>query len=76
MEIDLGAELGTTEAYSTERLTLFIPNKDRNGRKLKNHSRWVKEARELLSKIGGGSTAFPPADGTWVGAKGDRKSVV
>jgi hypothetical protein len=70
MEIDLGAELGTTEEFSTQRLTLFIPNKDRIGCKLKSHRRWVKEARELLSNIGGGSTAFPPADGTWVGDKG------
>lgn len=70
MEIDLGAELGATDAHSTQRLTLFMPNKDKNGRKLKDHDKWVREARELLSKIGGGATAFPPADGTWVGDDG------
>ena len=71
MKIDLGVELGATAAFSTQRLTLFIPNKDQNGRKLKDHKRWVDDARELLSKIGGGSTAFPPADGNWVNEKGD-----
>ncbi len=71
MEIDLGAELGTIEGFSTQRLTLFIPNKDRNGGKVKNHKRWVNEARGLLSKIGGGATAFPPADGTWVDDNGE-----
>ncbi len=30
----------------------------------------MKDARELLSKIGGGATAFPPADGTWGGDGG------
>src|SRR5713226_7504722 len=71
MEIDLGAELGAAEGFSTQRLTLFIPNKDKTGRKLKDQKRWVEEARELLSKIGGGATAFPPADGNWVNDKGD-----
>lgn len=71
MEIDLAAELGATADVSTQRLTLFIPNKDKNGRKLKDQSKWVDEARKLLSGIGGGATAFPPADGTWINEKGD-----
>ena|SRR5713226_6152811 len=71
MEIDLGAELGAAEGFSTQRLTLFIPNKDKTGRKLKDQKRWVDEARELLSKIGGGATTFPPADGNWVNDKGE-----
>ena len=71
MEIDLGAELGAAEGFSTQRLTLFIPNKDQTGRKLKDHKRWVDEARELLSRIGGGATAFPPADGNWVNDRGE-----
>lgn len=70
MEIDLGAELGSVDESSTQRLTLYIPNKDKNGQVLKDHDRWVKEARELLSHIGGGATALPPADGTWVDEQG------
>ena len=31
----------------------------------------VKEAREILSRIGGGSTALPTADGTWEKGTGD-----
>lgn len=71
IDLDLGTELGAAEGFSSQRLTLFIPNKDKFGRKLKNHKEWVDEARQLLSGIGGGATAFPPADGTWVNEKGE-----
>jgi hypothetical protein len=70
MDIDLGAALGAQGESSTQRLVLYIPNKDKDGHELQDHDRWVKEARELLSRIGGGSTTFPPADGTWVDEKG------
>ncbi len=70
MELDLGVELGATEAASTQRLSLYVPNKDRNGRKVLNYERWVTEARTLLSLIGRGATALPPADGTWENDKG------
>lgn len=71
MELDLGAELGAGNECSTQRLTLYIPDKDKHGRKLRDQNRWVKEARELLTRIGGGATAFPPADGTWVTDEGE-----
>jgi hypothetical protein len=70
MEIDLGAALGAEGAHSTQRLTLYIPNKDRLGNALADHDRWVVQARELLSDLGGGATAFPPADGTWLDDNG------
>ena len=65
LELNLGAQLGATEAPATQRLTLYIPDKDRADRKIKGHSRWVKEAQELLTRIGRGSTTLPPVDGTW-----------
>jgi hypothetical protein len=37
---------------------------------VKSHQQWVKDARALLTLIGGGATAFPPADGTWAGDDG------
>jgi hypothetical protein len=60
MDIDLGKELGARGESSTQRLVLYIPNKDKNGHELEDPERWVREARELLSHIGGGSTTFPP----------------
>jgi len=65
MEFDLGKELGATDEPSSQRLTLYIPNKDRNGQLIADHEGWCKEAQELLTAIGHGATAFPPVDGTW-----------
>jgi hypothetical protein len=65
MELDLGKELGATQEPSAQRLTLYIPNKDRDGRPVDDHEKWTKEAQELLTEIGDGATAFPPVDGTW-----------
>ena len=66
MDFELGKEIGAEEQTSTQRLTLYLPNKDKNDQIVGDIARWLKEARALLSEIGGGSTAFPPADGTWM----------
>lgn len=66
MNIDLLKELGAEEETSAQRLTVYLPNKDRDGHELSDLYRWVDQVRELLSRIGGGATAFPPADGTWL----------
>jgi hypothetical protein len=65
MQIELGKELGATEQPSGQRLTLYVPNKDRIGTFIEDHARWAKEAQEILTAIGDGATAFPPVDGTW-----------
>jgi hypothetical protein len=65
MEFDLGKELGATEEPAAQRLTLYIPNKNRAGGLIEDHEKWTAEAQELLTDIGGGATAFPPVDGTW-----------
>jgi hypothetical protein len=72
VDFDLGKELGADEGYSSQRLTLYIPNKDKAGKKLSKVKKWVDEARELLSQIGGGATAYPPADGNWINDKGEN----
>src|SRR4051812_15705661 len=61
----LAAELGAEEGFSTQRLCLYIPDRDKEGGEVRDYERWVMEAREILSRIGGGATALPPADGTW-----------
>ena len=65
MELDLVQQLGANEEPFGQRLTLYIPNKDRNGNVLPDHEKWTKEAQELLTEIGDGATSFPPVDGTW-----------
>ena len=65
MELDLAKELGAQGEPAAQRLTLYIPNKDRQDALIADHDKWVKEAQELLTHIGRGATAFPPVDGTW-----------
>jgi hypothetical protein len=69
VDLDLGKELGAQEEYSTQRLTLYLPNKDKDGRDFASLEKWIEEARVLLSQIGRGATALPPADGTWLDEK-------
>lgn len=71
MEFDLGAAIGAEEGYSGQRLTLYIPNKDKDGNDVVDIEEWISEARKLLSGIGRGSTTFPPADGSWVKDNGE-----
>ena len=65
-KIDLSKILGVNKPSSTQVLTLYIPDKDREGNKIKNLNKWIKEAQRVLTMIGGGSTMMPPADGTWL----------
>lgn len=69
--MDIAQEFGAGEEFSTQKLCLYIPDKDKEGSKIPNHKQWVREAREILSRIGGGSTALPPADGTWEKESGE-----
>jgi hypothetical protein len=66
MDIDLGAFLGATKVFLTQRLTLYVPDTDSDGNKLIDHDRWIQDARQLLTHIGSGSTMWPPAEGTWM----------
>ncbi len=75
LEINLREVLGSAEAPSTQQLTLYIPNKDRKGREIKNLHIWIKEAQKVLTIIGGGSTTMPPAEGTWLSRERDIDSI-
>jgi hypothetical protein len=63
--LDLVDALGAAEDASVERLTLYIPSQDRHGAPF-DPSPWIDGALRLLSAIGGGATAMPPADGAWL----------
>lgn len=66
VDVILAKLLGASEEPSAQVLTVYIPNKDKNGKQIKNLNRWIKEAQKVLTAIGGGSTSMPPADGTWM----------
>ncbi len=74
-EMNLEEIFGATEEPTNQMLTLFIPNKDRNNVKISNHGKWVREAQKILTVIGGGATALPPADGSWIDPKKKVKKI-
>ncbi len=63
--LNLAEALGAEDAVSIQRLTLYIPSRDKNGKDF-DPGPWVDEALRLLSTIGGGATAMPPVDGAWL----------
>ena len=60
--IDLGEALGASDATSTQVLTVYIPNKDRDGSEFGTQRKWVLEAAHLLAEFGGGFTVMPVPD--------------
>jgi len=64
IESQLAAELGSAEAVYSEKVTLFIAHKDRNGVDLPNVEFWIQEAEGALSRLGGGATSLQ-ARGVW-----------
>ena len=64
--LDLGKELGASDQTSAQIITLYIPNKDKNGLEFGTQRKWVLEAAEILARIGGGVTIMLPVEGGWV----------
>jgi len=65
IEVILAKLLGASEEPSVQVLTLYLPDKDKDGKPIKNLNKWITEAQKVLSAIGGGCTSMAPADGTW-----------
>ena len=68
--MQISKELGATGGISVQCLTLYIPDRDREGEPLEDQRQWVLEAAELLARIGGGVTIMPPVEGGWVDDSG------
>lgn len=60
--MDIGEALGAEPQASGQVLSVYIPNKDRNGREF-DAAAWIEEATEILFRIGEGATVTPPHDG-------------
>ncbi len=71
VELDIAAIFGAEAAASTQVFTIYVPNKDRDGKEIGNQRQWVLEALGLLGSIGGGATAMPPVEGVWLNARGE-----
>ena len=68
--MQISKALGATGGISVQCLTLYIPDRDREGEPLEDQRQWVLEAAELLARIGGGVTIMPPVEGGWVDDSG------
>ncbi len=66
VEVDLGEAFGASDSTSTQVLTVYIPNKDRDGKEFGTQRKWVLDAAHLLAELGGGVTVMPPCEGGWL----------
>ncbi len=64
MAVNLIEALGAAEEATQDRITIYVPSRDRDGNPV-NFEDWVIRAMELLSQVGGGATRMPPAQGAW-----------
>jgi hypothetical protein len=62
--INLMDALGAAEEATQDRITIYIPSRDKEGKPIE-HEIWVEKAMEFLSQVGGGATRMPPARGAW-----------
>src|SRR5262249_43120536 len=70
LRLDIAASFGAEADTSTQAFSIYVPNKDRDGKEIGNQRQWVLEALRLLGTIGGGATAMPPVEGVWMDAEG------
>ncbi len=66
IELDFVSGLGAEESVSVQTLTLYIPDRDREGKEIGNQRQWVLEGAALLCEIGGGVTIQPAVEGGWL----------
>ena len=64
MATGVGESLGANLPRGSLQVTLFIPSKDRDGRRI-DQRLWTRRALEVLGRLFRGATAFPPGRGVW-----------
>jgi hypothetical protein len=65
--VELGDFIGSSSG-STQRLTLYIPTEDRDGRPIPDRETWFQRGIELLTQVGGGATVMP-CRGAWYNSR-------
>ncbi len=63
--VNLVEALGAAEEATQDRITIYVPSRDRDGKPVDFES-WVMSALEILSRVGGGATRMPAAQGAWL----------
>lgn len=62
VDLALAETLGAEARPSRQVLSLYIPNKDRNGKGIDTEP-WIREGATILARMGGGVTITPPYRG-------------
>jgi hypothetical protein len=65
IELDLAAALGAEDS-SSQCFSIYVPDKDCEGKEIGTQRKWVLEALALLSEVNRGATAMPPVEGGWL----------
>lgn len=68
----MAAAFGANAGVSAQSFTVYIPNKDLNGKETGDQRKWVLEALQLLTSLNGGATAMPAAEGVWGNEQGQE----
>ena len=66
LQVDLAEAVGASEEPAQQVLTLYIPDKDKDGKVHGKQSDWAQRGAELLARVGGGVTRLPPAEAGWM----------
>ena len=68
--MDIAASFDAEAAPSTQVFSIYLPNKDRDGKEIGNQPVGTRGSG-VLGRIGGGATAMPPVEGVWMDAEGE-----
>ena len=63
--MDLKEALGAREAASSQKFSIYLPDRDSENNEVPGFEAWVDAALALMIDINGGATKLPPAVGVW-----------
>lgn len=70
--VDLGDSLGADGGISAQCISVYVPDRDRDGNEIGTQRKWVLEALSLLGRTNGGATAMPACEGVWLNEDGEE----
>lgn len=62
---DLMGALGASDMASVQKLSIYLPDRDRDDKPVPDMNDWIRYGMEVLTSINGGVTVLPPAVGEW-----------
>lgn len=63
--MDLGKILGADQAASIEKFSIYLPDRDRDNKKVPDIATWIETAIIKMAEVNGGVTRLPPSTGAW-----------